>query len=102
MSPLLLYISLTLHSGGINVEMSAVVEWNKLNCGVEKRNIPHDEWIMFGLPTWTAARRGAAQLSAPCPSIHKCCQMRRARYGDNVGEDTNVGDTVVCGEGRWP
>ena len=62
MSPLQLYISTYLVTtvGGINVEMSAVDCCGAgLDCGVEKRNIPHDEWIMLGLPTWTAARRGA-------------------------------------------
>ena len=64
-----LYIStfLSLHSARWHkCRMSAVEEQD---CGVEKRNIPHDEWIMFGLPTWTATRWGAA-ISAELSGAH--------------------------------
>ena len=32
--------------------MSAIVAAMDGN-GKQKRNIPHDEWIIYGLPTWT-------------------------------------------------
>ena len=61
----------------------------KQDCGVEKRNIPHDEWIMFGLPTWTAARRGAAQLSSTYvpPSTSAVRSEMLAERGEHVGDN---------------